>query len=87
MKVIQITFDERSLKELDATEEVRRDGRSAVLRRAVRDEGVKRASAANLDHVQTVEKARLRKFVGTLSHEKMNAVCNALAVATGCAGG
>jgi metal-responsive CopG/Arc/MetJ family transcriptional regulator len=37
MKAIQITFDETLLKELDATEEVRRDGRSAVLRRAVRD--------------------------------------------------
>jgi hypothetical protein len=34
MKAIQITFDERLLAELDATEEVRRDGRSAVLRRA-----------------------------------------------------
>ncbi len=35
MKAIQITFDEALLAELDATEEVRRDGRSAVLRRAV----------------------------------------------------
>ncbi len=34
MKAIQITFDEALLEELDATEEVRRDGRSAVLRRA-----------------------------------------------------
>jgi len=34
MKAIQITFDEALLRELDATEEVRRDGRSAVLRRA-----------------------------------------------------
>jgi predicted transcriptional regulator len=34
MKAIQITFDEKLLKELDASEEVRRDGRSAVLRRA-----------------------------------------------------
>ena len=37
MKAIQITFDERLLAELDATEEVRRDGRSAVLRRAAAD--------------------------------------------------
>ena len=37
MKPIQITFDEALLEELDATEEVRRDGRSAVLRRAVRE--------------------------------------------------
>jgi metal-responsive CopG/Arc/MetJ family transcriptional regulator len=34
MKAIQITFDEALLAELDAIEEVRRDGRSAVLRRA-----------------------------------------------------
>lgn len=34
MKAIQITFDEGLLAELDATEEVRREGRSAVLRRA-----------------------------------------------------
>jgi metal-responsive CopG/Arc/MetJ family transcriptional regulator len=37
MKAIQITFDEALLRELDATEEVRREGRSAVLRRAVAD--------------------------------------------------
>jgi metal-responsive CopG/Arc/MetJ family transcriptional regulator len=34
MKVIQITVDEELLARLDADEEVRRDGRSAVLRRA-----------------------------------------------------
>jgi mRNA interferase MazF len=51
------------------------------------DEGLKRDSAINLDHVQTVEKARLRTFVGTLSLEKMTGVCRALAIATGCAGG
>ena len=34
MKAIQITFDERLLAELDASEEVRREGRSAVLRKA-----------------------------------------------------
>ena len=37
MKPIQITFDETLLDELDATEEVKKDGRSAVLRRAVRE--------------------------------------------------
>jgi metal-responsive CopG/Arc/MetJ family transcriptional regulator len=37
MKAIQITFDEALLAKLDATEEVRREGRSAVLRRAVAD--------------------------------------------------
>jgi metal-responsive CopG/Arc/MetJ family transcriptional regulator len=35
MKAIQITFDEPLLARLDADEEVRQDGRSAVLRRAV----------------------------------------------------
>jgi metal-responsive CopG/Arc/MetJ family transcriptional regulator len=35
MKPIQITFDEALLAELDATEEVRKEGRSAVLRKAV----------------------------------------------------
>jgi len=34
MKPIQVTFDETLLTELDASEEVRREGRSAVLRRA-----------------------------------------------------
>jgi Arc/MetJ-type ribon-helix-helix transcriptional regulator len=37
MKPIQVSFDEELLRELDATEEVRRDGRSAVLRRAVEE--------------------------------------------------
>lgn len=35
MKAIQITFDEDLLRELDATEEVKREGRSAAMRRAV----------------------------------------------------
>ncbi len=35
MKSIQITFDEKLLKELDETDEVQREGRSAILRRAV----------------------------------------------------
>ena len=34
MKAIQIMMDPRLLADLDATEEVRREGRSAVLRRA-----------------------------------------------------
>ena len=34
MKAIQVMLDERLLEKLDATEEVRKDGRSAVLRRA-----------------------------------------------------
>jgi mRNA interferase MazF len=50
-----------------------------------RDHGLKRNSAVNLDHVQTVERSRLRTFVGTLPRHKMADVCRALAVATGCA--
>ena len=37
MKAIQVTLDERLLERLDADEEVKRDGRSAVMRRAVFD--------------------------------------------------
>ena len=48
------------------------------------DEGLKHDSAVNLDHVQTVETARLRRRVGQLGPDKMDAVCRALAVAAGC---
>lgn len=47
-------------------------------------EGLKHKSAINLDHIQTVAKADLRHFVGTLRPETLTAVCGALAVATGC---
>ena len=48
-------------------------------------EGLKRDSAVNLDHVQTVKQGRLTRYVGHLGPEEMRAVCRALAVATGCA--
>ncbi len=48
------------------------------------DEGLKRESAVNLDHVQTVDKHRLQRFVGSLDASKMRQVCRALAIATGC---
>jgi mRNA interferase MazF len=48
-------------------------------------EGLKHASAVNLDHVQTVERARLVGYVGSLPDAKMRGVCRALAIATGCA--
>jgi mRNA interferase MazF len=48
------------------------------------DEGLKAPSAVNLDHVQTVERARLTHFVGRLSMAKMRLVCKALALAVGC---
>jgi mRNA interferase MazF len=47
-------------------------------------EGLKQDSAVNLDHVQTVERARLTAFVGSLDPAQMRHVCRALAVATGC---
>ena len=43
-------------------------------------EGLKHDSAVNLDHVRTVEQARLTRQVGHLRADKMRA----LAVATGC---
>jgi mRNA interferase MazF len=49
-------------------------------------EGLKHASAVNLDHVQTVEKARLVGYTGSLAPERMRAVCRALAIALGCDG-
>lgn len=48
------------------------------------DEGLKGPSAVNLDHVQTVDRELLRKYVGTLSESKMRDVCEALRLATGC---
>jgi mRNA interferase MazF len=47
-------------------------------------EGLKHESAVNLDHVQTVERARLVSFIGSLDAAQMRHVCRALAVATGC---
>jgi mRNA interferase MazF len=49
------------------------------------DEGLKHPSAINLDHVQTVEQARLVSRLGQLSPARLRDVCRALAIATGCA--
>jgi mRNA interferase MazF len=46
--------------------------------------GLKHESAVNLDHVQTVDRSRLSRFIGHLNDEFMDEVCRALAVATGC---
>ena len=48
------------------------------------EEGLKHTSAVNLDQVSTVRQSRLRTFVGSLNRGQMRAVCEALAVATGC---
>lgn len=47
-------------------------------------EGLKHESVVNLDHVQTVDQAKLHQFVGTVGAKKMTAVCRALLIATGC---
>lgn len=47
-------------------------------------EGLKRTSCVNLCNLFTIEKRRLRTFVGTVSTEKMRQVCQALFVASGC---
>ena len=46
--------------------------------------GLKQESAINLDHIQTVDKTRLKHFVGTVGPQKMKAICSALSIATGC---
>ena len=48
------------------------------------EEGLKHDSAINLDHVQTIERARLTSFVGSLNATQMRKVCRGLAIATGC---
>jgi mRNA interferase MazF len=48
------------------------------------DEGLKKESAVNLDHIQTVEKADLKQFIGRLSDSKLKSVCRALGIAVGC---
>ena len=48
------------------------------------NEGLKKDSAVNCDHIQTVEKARLKRFIGRLSDKKLESVCKALKIAVGC---
>jgi mRNA interferase MazF len=48
------------------------------------EHGLRHDSAVNLDHVQTVSKARLRRRLGKLRAGDMAAVCRALRVAAGC---
>jgi len=48
------------------------------------EEGLKKDSAVNLDHVQTVEQARLQRYLGRLGPQRMREVCLALAIAVGC---
>jgi mRNA interferase MazF len=48
------------------------------------DEGLKTESVVNLDHVQTVEKTRLRRHLGSLGPAALRRVCTALSIAVGC---
>lgn len=48
------------------------------------EHGLKHNSAVNLDHVQTVARSRLVRYLGHFDDETMDAVCRALAIATGC---
>jgi mRNA interferase MazF len=48
------------------------------------EEGLKTKCCVNLVNVFTVRQSELRRFVGTIGHEKMSRVCRALAIATGC---
>jgi mRNA interferase MazF len=51
------------------------------------DEGLKKESAVNLDHVQTVEQSRLVRYIGRVAPAKMQRVCRALAIAVACDAG
>ncbi len=50
------------------------------------EHGLRHESVVNLDHVQTVERARLERRLGRLGPREMHEVCRALAVAVGCDG-
>lgn len=49
MKSIQVLFDEQLLQRLDADEEVKREGRSAVLRRAAAEYLRRRRASATAE--------------------------------------
>ena len=48
------------------------------------EQGLKHTSAVNLDHVQTVDRSRLKKYLGHLGKKTMCEICRALSVATEC---
>jgi metal-responsive CopG/Arc/MetJ family transcriptional regulator len=52
MKAIQVTVDERLLKSLDANAEAKRDGRSAVIRRALAQYLAQRRNAELDDRIR-----------------------------------
>jgi len=48
------------------------------------EHGLKAPSCVNLAHIFTVPRGELRRYVGTIGPDKMQQVCRALAIATGC---
>jgi mRNA interferase MazF len=48
------------------------------------EEGLKQTSCVNLCNLYTVHQRQLRHFVGSVSREKMQEVCRALAIACAC---
>lgn len=48
------------------------------------DDGLKKPSAANLDHLLTVSQADLKKFISHLEGARMQQACRAAAIALGC---
>lgn len=48
------------------------------------DEGLNHESAANMDHLQTVQQSGLHTFLGRLSAQKLREVCRAVGIALGC---
>jgi mRNA interferase MazF len=48
------------------------------------NEGLDHDSAVSLDHIQTVDRAKLIRRLGRVSPETMREICTALAIATGC---
>ena len=48
------------------------------------EHGFKHPCAANLDHVQTVKQADLKRYIATLNAEVMASVCRALSIAVAC---
>ena len=47
-------------------------------------EGLKQDSVVNLDHVSSVERSKLARYVGSLGERKLEVVCRALRFAMGC---
>ena len=48
------------------------------------EEGLKHTCAINLDHIATVERSQLVKYVGRLNESRLEEVCRALLIALGC---